>query len=641
MMNKHNISLWVWLAWSSLVAAQATVPPPEKLLGIDTLAVLTVPDWSESSAAFRRSPAAQFWNDPSMKAFTEKFMTRFQADLISPLEKELGIRLKDYQGLAQGQVTLAVTRNGWGEQADREPALVFLVDSEDKGPELKTKIAELKQKWIDSGKSLKNQTIRGVEFTAIKIPSKQWAESLNKALPGSEEELDPDDLDAESSTNETDRPEREWLVGQSESILVLGSSAKDIEQLMARQSGSTLASLGDNAIFAAEAGALFRQAHSYLWVNVNLILNTILDRLNQEESPPENPLMPAPRALVSALGLTGLESLSVAYSETTEGSMITTSVLAPESKRKGILKLFQLEPKDCSPPASVPADAIQFSRLRLNLAQAWNNLEQTLAQAYPPMSGVIAMVLDNAGKDEKNPDFDLRKSLIANLGDDIISYEKAPKSMTIDGLNSPPSLILISSPRAEELAASIRALGGLMPQQGSNVKEREFLGRTIYSMPLPGGVSSEDRPIANNLFYVANGGYVAFSTDTSMVEELLRTGNAKPLSATEGFAQAVEKVGGMNAGFLSYENNAESIRLAFEILGKESGTLANLFNGSGLASRLRMGDQDSKFNDWVDFSLLPPFERVAKYFHFSVYGGTLTTKGYTFRYFAPKPPRMP
>lgn len=351
--------------------------------------------------------------------------------------------------------------------------------------------------------------------------------------------------------------------------------------------------------------------------------------------------MPAPGALVSALGLIALESLAVAFTERPDGSMITTSVLAPESKRKGLLSLFKLEAKDCSPPSFVPAEAVKFTRLRLNLSQAWNQLEQTLAQAYPPVAGVITMVLENAGKTEENPDFDLRRSLIANLGDDIISYEKAPKTMNLEGLNSPPSLLLISSPRAEELASSIRALGALMPQQGSGVKEREFLGRTIFAMPLPATAAGEDQPpVENYLHYVASGSYVAFSTDTSMVEEFLRTSSAKPLRATTGFAQAVEKVGGMNVGFLTYENNAEGMRLAFEILKKESGTLANLFNSSGLAGRFAVGEDAMKFTEWLDFSLLPPFERVAKYFHFSVYGGSLDSRGYTFRYFSPKPPQM-
>jgi hypothetical protein len=42
----------------------------------------------------------------------------------------------------------------------------------------------------------------------------------------------------------------------------------------------------------------------------------------------------------------------------------------------------------------------------------------------------------------------------------------------------------------------------------------------------------------------------------------------------------------------------------------------------------------------VDFGLLPPFEQVAKYFHFSVYGLSLRAEDFTCRMFAPTPPGL-
>lgn len=44
--------------------------------------------------------------------------------------------------------------------------------------------------------------------------------------------------------------------------------------------------------------------------------------------------------------------------------------------------------------------------------------------------------------------------------------------------------------------------------------------------------------------------------------------------------------------------------------------------------------------DWMDFSLLPDYDPVAKYFYFSVYGGGATADGLAFKAFAPRPPQM-
>jgi len=93
----------------------------------------------------------------------------------------------------------------------------------------------------------------------------------------------------------------------------------------------------------------------------------------------------------------------------------------PENNRRGLFKIFAHEARDANPPPFVPADAVKFTRWRLDLQKAWNTLESTLTEAIPQASSVVKMMMDSAGKD-KDPNFDLRKQLIANLGDDIINY---------------------------------------------------------------------------------------------------------------------------------------------------------------------------------------------------------------------------
>jgi len=46
------------------------------------------------------------------------------------------------------------------------------------------------------------------------------------------------------------------------------------------------------------------------------------------------------------------------------------------------------------------------------------------------------------------------------------------------------------------------------------------------------------------------------------------------------------------------------------------------------------------FRDWMDFSLLPDYDQVSKYFYFSVYGGGATADGLSFKVFAPRPPQL-
>ena len=344
--------------------------------------------------------------------------------------------------------------------------------------------------------------------------------------------------------------------------------------------------------------------------------------------------------IFSALGLSGLQDLAFNLRDNGDGALMNFELHVPESARKGLFKVFAFETKDANPPPFVPADAVKFSRLRLDLSKAWDTLEQTIVEAVPQAANVIKMVVDVAGKD-KDPNFDIRKQLFANLGDDIISYERSPRKQTLADLQSPPALTLISSPKPEQLAGAVKALTSLLPTGGGKIKEREFLGRKVYSMNIPqpgvGGKMGE-----RTLSYAASGGYLALSTDTATLEEFMRAGDgpAKSLRDTPGLADAAQKVGGMGTGMFAYENVAETWKSLMEIMKKDSGTLANLFAGSPFAGRLGMDDDAKKFKDWLDFSLLPSFDKVSKYYYITVVSGSLNADGYSLKAYVPTPPGM-
>jgi len=347
-----------------------------------------------------------------------------------------------------------------------------------------------------------------------------------------------------------------------------------------------------------------------------------------------------PDKLLAAIGINGLQTVAFNLRETGDGFLMNFNLGVPEGQRRGIFKILAFEKKDANPPPFVPADVVKFSRIRLDLQKTWATLESAITEAIPQAAGFIKLVVDNAGKD-KDPNFDLRKNLIANLGDDVISYQKAPRKQTLADLNSPPSLILIGSARAEQVASAIKALGAVMPQP--KVKEREFLGRTVYALGLPPTAApGGGRPVERTLHYAASGGYVAMSTDIAMLEEFLRSGDTtgKALRDVPGLNEAAQKVGGMGNGMFGYENQAESARSLIETLKKESGTLANLFGASPLAGQFGMEDSADKFKEWADFSLLPSFDKVSKYFYMSVAAGAVTPEGISFKVYGPNPPQL-
>jgi hypothetical protein len=270
------------------------------------------------------------------------------------------------------------------------------------------------------------------------------------------------------------------------------------------------------------------------------------------------------------------------------------------------------------------------------MARSWKSLESMLNDLVP--AAVMAQfnaVFQMAGKD-KDEHYDLKTELLNNLGDDIIGYEKAAKATKLADLRSPPSLYLLGSPNADKLAAALKVLLAI-PFQGAPIKDREFLGRKIYTAAPP-NTGGADAP--TGVSFSASGGYLALSSDAGMLEEYLRSSDSKgkALMDMPGLADAAQKVGGMGTGLFGFENENQSMRPIFEVFRKHPLTVQD-FLGVPLPASAG-GDQFESLLQWADFTLLPPYDAVSKYFYFSVYAGSFTSDGFALKMYMPTPPQL-
>ncbi len=625
----------------------AQVTPAEQLLPDDVLGLVTVPDFSRFTTGYQQSAWGQLLADSAMKAFRENFSSNFQADFLKPFEKQLGVKLGDYQELLQGQITLAFTPPPAGSK--QYAGFLLLIDSKDKSDRLKLRLSELKKKWSEAGKDVKTEKIRDIEFNSIHFSSSDVKAFLKKAFPGGDDEPDPDE--------KASVPESIQLrIGQFKSLLVIGEDEKTIEKLLARLAGGLVSPLAEKATYQRAHQALFRESLAYGWLNFKPIFQKIIESAAAEKPEPVAG-MPSMKVdkILPVLGFSSLDSLAASLSSNPEGSALNFFVGVPEGQREGLFKIFNLEKKDASPPPFVPADVLKFQRTRVDAAKAWITIEDMLGKIEPSLSGLVQLMLSSAGKD-KDPNFDLKKNLISNLGDDIIQYERASKSVKPTEVQTPPSLLLVGSPNPSQLLDAVRLLSSLLPPPLSSapIKEREFLGKKIYSLsmastaPEPGQEPAEPKdPKApkeasapgSSLNFCASAGYVAFSSDNVLIEEFLRSGEnpPKPLRSLPGLSEAAQKAGGMENGLFTYENTAENLRLATRALTSDP----DAFNRS-LFFGLSGGDEEGQgaFKRLFNVKLLPGFENVAKYFGMALVSGGTGAEGYTIKAFSPMPPAI-
>jgi hypothetical protein len=611
-------------------ALRAAIPPAENLLPADTLFVLAAPDCTALRVAFLDSPQAMFWGDPAMRPFHDKFMGKLDETFVGPLEKDLGMKLADFADLPQGQFTFAVTQNGWDGIGDQMPGLILLLDAQDKGSLLATNLAALQKKWSDSGKPMHTETVRGIPFSVVTISSNDLPASLSDIFHRRQKV---------SEIGQTPKPEKpaELVIGQFDSLLIVGNSTAAVDPVVAHLTGGTVPALSGNAVFAADQPAQFRGAPLYYaWFNAKTFFSVI----SQMPEPQPNPNAPSftprisPAKTLTALGFMGLKSAGFAVRESHDGSEADFFFSVPEANRTGLLKMVAAASKDSSPPPFIPADAAKFWRWRVDGQKDWAALQSMLDNISPAaMMGVNATIMTiNNKAQQTDPDFDLRKNLIGNLGDDLISYQKPATGNTIADLNKAPSLFVFAASNPDQAAVAIKIIASFVYGQQAVPEPRDFLGKKIYTITRP-APQFPGAPPATSLYLTTSGGYVAMSTDASIVEGFLRSaGNpVKPLSATAGLAEAAQHVGGMGNGLFGYENQRAIMRSAFTLVKNSAASNGGIDAMSALPEGLR---------DWMDFSLLPGYDQVSKYFFFSVFGGSVTPDSIAFKVFAPRPPGL-
>jgi hypothetical protein len=631
----------VWLAATRAFCAAALAP--EKLLPDDTLFVASVPDFPRFKAVFEGTPQGRLWNDPALKAFRENFLTRWNEEFVKTIEHDLDLRLADYTSLARGQITLGITQNGRKSGEDRPLGIVLLVDTLEKSSQLKSQLQKLRRKWTDSGRLGRVESVRGVEFLLMPMSGSDVPQTLKQFFP--------QPLDArETSTEGPPKPGKgnDLIVGQSDSLLIVGNSLAAIEKILARQSGTGMPGLDEVAGYQSSHATILKGAPAYAWANVKA-----LGEVFNTQPPGNKPgALPDPLAgpdldrFLAATGLSSVKTLAIAFQRSNEGLHAQLLVSAPEPNREGLFKALAGEVKNCTPPPFVPADVVKFQRWRLDGQKAWAALENALRALSPQSLNAINFIIDTANLNarDKEPGFEIRKNLIGNLGDDIITYGKAPRSQTPDALGSPPSILLVGSPHPDQLCAALKYVLVFMTAQAATPAEREFLGRRILSVPLPSLpfplMDIQPGPPAT-LHYSVGSGYVALSTDPALLEEFLRSSQAqgKALREAPGLADAMQKVTGPGTTLFGYDNQVEKTRTQLE-LWKQTSSITNGAPLGPLTSLSGISRPGKNVRELMDFSLLPPYESMSRYFHFTVYGVSATTDGFVVRYFAPTPPGL-
>ena len=178
----HSFSLFTAALFSLALTAGAAIPAPEQLLPDDTLILLTAPDFAKLRQICQKSPKSRLWNDPAMKPLQDKFLARWREEVVKPLERDLNLQPRHLRQPAAGPTDVRRHQERLAGQRRPTARLPAPARRPGQGRSAQTNLADLRKKWVASGKTLKTEKIRNLEFSVFPVTTNDVPKTLSKFL---------------------------------------------------------------------------------------------------------------------------------------------------------------------------------------------------------------------------------------------------------------------------------------------------------------------------------------------------------------------------------------------------------------------------------------------------------------------------
>lgn len=607
---------------ASFLRVAADVPAPGLLLPDDTLAVICLPDATIARTQFKASNIGRLWADPSMAGFRTNSANGFRVKLAEPLEKESGLSVTELAELTQGQVTLALLRDGWDPAVEDSagPNWVLVADAKDRSPRLAETLAAARKRISgNTNTTAKPLRIGEVEFTSVTLDLRDRAESPTpkpKAKPASKE--DDDEEDAEDVRVE-------FAFGQVGTSFVASTSPTALQRLIPRILGTNAApGLGSRPHFETLSKEVFADAGAWVYLDTAAFYDRVSPGLGSVFG--MLALLGAdPAKVVPATGIASVKAVGAAVRTTPEGSVADLRIVAPAAERSGLTKVFETLPKEAGVPEGIPATAGSFLRWRIDGKAAWKALDDALRRISPQIASLAQLTVESAGQ-VFDGDFNLQRDLAGNLGDDFIVVSLPPTGTNLVQLGHATQVQMLGSPNPARLLSGWKAMEALFHMQAGALQFTERTAPTGQKV-LVAQVTGRGGPhTAFHLTTLTN--YVVVA-ETGEAMDLFLAAPTNGLASAPGLGDVAKQVGGTTQGVFGYTDHRANMRPTWEALRTAKGLDSLMPAGTTSLEAVQAVET------WADFRLLPPFEQVERYWTVGGMGGGSDAAGFRFRWAVP------
>jgi len=601
-------------------AHSAELPTTARLVPPETILLVDINNFNQLRAQFEKTNIYQLYKDPAMAPFIDNFKARWQ-EKKQESKREFVRTIADAGVLPQGRLAVALVLDEQVKDANEPPVLV-VTQWGDKIDKVKEAVNKMTRKAIEDGARRQTEDYRGVEIITIE---KKPPEAMHYCFF--------DDC-------------------------LIGSTSPNVLKFVIAQirgAGSTI--LADDRDYAATVRAVnpVSEGRIDFYVNIKQFVKSGLAEDTTGRV----------KAMVDNMGLNNVMSFGgcVEPAGGPGGSSFAKAILKIDGAKEGICKMLEVESGPIRMPKFIAASTCSVSVVNLNIRKAFDELANILTHFSPQMAAILYMPILPPGP-QGEPALQLKADIIDHLGSQIVlaqSVDKPqPDARTAGSAQKAPlpatkSIIAIAIDNRSALEKSLSLIHGKMIAPNNPDARRELLGHTIYSvdlsgiMPMFGGpparqpmraAAGPDAPPIPKIAFTVTDTHLIFATE-SAVEQAIRTlgSGADSIGSARWFNKARSNIPSV-VGLAGLQNNADSGELLWSTMrqskkpdkadGEDQSNLIGVGISSG--SILPQVAFTQGGDALLDFSLLPEFDAVKKYFGLSTFYGISRQDGFFFEF---------
>lgn len=551
------------------------LPKTAELLPPNTIALVDIDNYSLLKEQFDKTAFYRFYKDPEMAAFVEHAKSEWEKSLEKMDENNMFRAILEADVEPHGRLALAMVSPGQSEDSNELPAVVITQWGQNIS-KIKESMARAMEKNIEmGGHSKPSRDFRGVTI--------------------------------ESAVDEADGPFSYCYI---DDVFFTSVNIEQLEFVIAQLKGASTPTLADDPDYSETMKTVGSNNSLNLYINIKQMIKIAVEEDSQGQT----------QALLTSLGLDNVRSLgaSLQFGSQPRIPYSLKALLKIDGSKKGLCKIFDVEPAPLRMPSFVPGDSYRVNVLNLDAKKAYTEIESILAAFGPALAAPLYNPLVSASPDGR-PAVMLKEDIINHLADQVIIAQNIKKPFS-ETLFPSEYIIAIATSNRSELEKSLAAWHGSKIAPDNPDAKRELLGHTLYlfktsSLPFfrgPGGV----RPLAEDdpeppiefpvLAFTVTDTHLILGTESS-VEKAVRTLRAGGSLADASWFSSAKAALPSRAGMFSLEDTRSGFEFVWWLLEQSKKDKGAAGLAAPTASYL-ISDYE------LDFTLLPDFKKVRKYF---------------------------